>query len=141
MSPELDLEEFAYELPPECIAQQPAPDRDAARLLVLDRATGALEHGGIRDLSRFLQPGDLLVVNTTRVLPARLRGHKASGGAAEALILGAVPGTSDRYRALVRSTGRLRTGLKFHFGSGPESLRQPSSALSVTSAQLRRRNR
>jgi S-adenosylmethionine:tRNA ribosyltransferase-isomerase len=113
--PDIDLDEFDYALPPERIAQHPAAERDAARLLVLDRATGALTHAGVRQLTRWLRAGDLLVVNATRVLPARLRGRKASGGAAEALLLGPA-GEEGRFRALVKAGGRLRPGLKLRFG-------------------------
>jgi S-adenosylmethionine:tRNA ribosyltransferase-isomerase len=115
---ELDLADFDYGLPPERIAQHPSPERDAARLLVLDRATGALQHDAIRALPSRLRPGDLLVRNATRVLPARLRGHKPTGGAAEALLLGREPGAENRYRALVRLGGRLRPGQKLCFRSG-----------------------
>jgi S-adenosylmethionine:tRNA ribosyltransferase-isomerase len=115
---EPDLDAFDYALPPARIAQHPAPQRDAARLLVLERSTGALHHEGIRALPRWLAPGDLLVRNVTRVLPARLRGHKATGGRAEALILGAAPPGSGRFRALLRARGRLRPGQKLRFASG-----------------------
>jgi len=80
--------DFAYDLPVEFIAQQPVEPRDAARLLALDRATGALGHAHVRDLGRYLRPGDLLILNNTRVIPARLLAHKArTGGKAEVLLL------------------------------------------------------
>jgi S-adenosylmethionine:tRNA ribosyltransferase-isomerase len=109
------LGEFDYALPPESIAQQPAAEREAARLLVLDRASGAIEHAHVRDLARWLRPGDLLVANATRVLAARLRGRKATGGAAEALLLGGA-GEPGRFRALLRCRGRVRVGAKLRFG-------------------------
>jgi S-adenosylmethionine:tRNA ribosyltransferase-isomerase len=115
--PELDAFDFA--LPPDRIAQRPLARRDAARLLVLRRgaAPDALAHGRVRELARWLEPGDLLVVNATRVVPARLRGAKGSGGAAEALLLGRVGEAGEgRFRALVRTAGRLRIGSKFRFG-------------------------
>jgi len=118
MRPDLDLDDFNYALPPDRIAQHPAVERDAARLLVLDRATGARSHARIRELARWLRAGDLLVVNATRVLPARLRGHKASGGAAEALLLGPRADGEARYRALLKTGGRSRPGQKFRFGPG-----------------------
>jgi S-adenosylmethionine:tRNA ribosyltransferase-isomerase len=108
------LSSFDYALPPERIAQEPAEPRDAARLLVLDRARGSRHHGHVRDLPEWLRPGDLLVRNATRVLPAKLRGRKASGGAAEALLLNAA-GARGRYRALLRAGGRLREGQKLRF--------------------------
>ncbi len=80
--------DFEYELPSELIAQEPAAVRDACRLLVMDRATGALEDRIFRDIVEYVNPGDLLVVNETRVLPARLLGSKrGTGGAAEVFLL------------------------------------------------------
>ena len=84
----LSLADFDYELPAAHIAQEPAAERESARLFVLDRASGSHDHAHVADLPRFLRAGDLLVVNATRVVPARLRGTKQSGGRAEALILG-----------------------------------------------------
>jgi S-adenosylmethionine:tRNA ribosyltransferase-isomerase len=114
---EIDLAAYDYALAPERIAQHPPPDRDGARLLVLERATGDRHHDTIRALPCWLRAGDLLVRNASRVLPARLRGRKQTGGAAQALLLGAAPGGEGRYRALVRARGRLRVGQKFGFGS------------------------
>jgi S-adenosylmethionine:tRNA ribosyltransferase-isomerase len=114
---EAELDAFDYVLPPDRIAQQPTRERDDARLLVLDRAGGRLAHRGVRDLPALLSPGDLLVVNATRVVPARLRGRKATGGAAEALLLGPAPGRPGAWRALVRCRGRLRPGLALRFGA------------------------
>jgi S-adenosylmethionine:tRNA ribosyltransferase-isomerase len=112
--PRPDLADFDYALPPDRIAQHPTPERDGARLLVLDRADGAIAHERVRDLPRLLAAGDLLVVNATRVLRARLRGAKlGSGGAVEALLLGPGPRAGE-FRALVR--GRVREGAKLHFG-------------------------
>jgi S-adenosylmethionine:tRNA ribosyltransferase-isomerase len=113
----LDLADYDYALPPERIAQEPAEPRDAARLLVLERATGARAHARVRELPRFLRAGDLLVRNATRVLPARLRGRKATGGAVSALLLGE-GGAPGRFGALVRARG-LRVGQKLRFeGAG-----------------------
>jgi S-adenosylmethionine:tRNA ribosyltransferase-isomerase len=78
--------DFDFELPPALIAQHPAEPRDSARLLVLDRATGAVAHRGVRDLPGLLRGGDLLVVNDTRVIPARLFARKATGGRVEILV-------------------------------------------------------
>jgi S-adenosylmethionine:tRNA ribosyltransferase-isomerase len=112
------LDAFDYTLPPERIAQEPAEPRDAARLLVLERRSGARHHAWVRELPDWLRPGDLLVRNATRVLPARLRGRKESGGAAEALLLEGA-GAPERFRALVRAGGRLREGQKLRFeGNG-----------------------
>jgi S-adenosylmethionine:tRNA ribosyltransferase-isomerase len=113
-----DLADYDYPLPPERIAQSPATPAESARLLCLARDRGAIEHGRVGDLAKRLRAGDLLVVNETRVLPARLRGTKSSGGRAEALLLGPSrePG---RYRALLRARGRIREGQKLQFsGNG-----------------------
>jgi S-adenosylmethionine:tRNA ribosyltransferase-isomerase len=130
----IDLADYAFDLPPDRIAQTPLPERHDARLLRLDRRSGALvepeRDWRVRDLPRLLRPGDLLVVNVTRVLPARLRGRKASGGAAEALLLGPDPaGEAGRYRALVRTNGRLREGLALAFGPAGEALPATVTAL------------
>ena len=78
--------DFAYHLPPELIAQAPLPERSASRLLLVPPAPAALEDRQVRDLDQLLQPGDLLVFNDTRVIPARLFGAKATGGRVEILI-------------------------------------------------------
>jgi len=123
------LDEYDFILPESSIAQAPMPEREAARLLVLDRSSGEIltsdEDHRIRDLPNWLRAGDLLVVNATRVLPARLVGQKASGGAAEALLLGPAAATDPGsgaadYRALVKCTGRIREGLSLSFGAGLE---------------------
>ncbi len=117
-----ELDDYDFELPEGAIAQQPAARREDARLMVLERETGAvLERGEdhrVSALPDWLTPHDLLVVNTTRVLPARLVGRKASGGRAEALLLGPAsePGC---FRALVRCRGRLRVGLELELGALP----------------------
>ncbi len=80
--------DFDYELPPEMIAQRPAAPRDSSRLMLLDRRSGVLSHHSFRDLPKFLSPGDALVLNETRVIPARLIGHKIpTGGRVEVLLL------------------------------------------------------
>ncbi|GAA4866975.1 tRNA preQ1(34) S-adenosylmethionine ribosyltransferase-isomerase QueA [Luteimonas vadosa] len=89
--------DFHYDLPQELIAQQPLPERSASRLLVVPPAGGALEDRQVRDLPGLLEPGDLLVFNDTRVIPARLFGHKAdSGGRVEILIERLLPGNEAR---------------------------------------------
>ncbi len=79
--------DFDYDLPPEFIAQTPAEPRDSSRLLVLHRADGGIEHAVFREIGAYLRPGDLLVVNQTRVIPARLYAHKETGGKVELLLL------------------------------------------------------
>ncbi|HEX6289730.1 MAG TPA: tRNA preQ1(34) S-adenosylmethionine ribosyltransferase-isomerase QueA [Herpetosiphonaceae bacterium] len=83
----LRTDDFDYDLPQELIAQTPVEPRDASRLLVLDRQTGALHHDRFFNIGHYLQPGDLLVANESRVLPARLFGHKPTGGKVEVLLL------------------------------------------------------
>jgi S-adenosylmethionine:tRNA ribosyltransferase-isomerase len=106
----MDLSLFDYELPPEAIAQEPLAERDASRLLRLDRATGDVRHHVFRDLPELLSPGDLLVVNRSRVFPARLQGRRAGGGAAEVLLLRPESGSPTLWEALVRPGRRLRAG-------------------------------
>ncbi|HEY58617.1 MAG TPA: tRNA preQ1(34) S-adenosylmethionine ribosyltransferase-isomerase QueA [Anaerolineae bacterium] len=115
----LQTNDFDYNLPPEYIAQSPAEPRDSARLMVLDRSTGAITHAIFRDLGRFLQPGDLLVVNRTRVIPARLFAHKVpTGGKVELLLLRREgPGL---WQAMVRGRG-LRPGVRLQVEGGPQA--------------------
>ncbi len=87
MSASLPVSDFDYEYPEELIASAPADPRDSSRLLVLDRASGAVEHAVFRDLPRFLRPGDCLVLNRTKVLPCRLIGRKSTGGKADLLLV------------------------------------------------------
>ncbi len=113
------LSDLDYPLPPERIAQRPAEPRDASRLMVVERRprAAAVRHLRFRDLPRLLAPGDLLVVNDTRVLPARLYGRRAgSGGRVECLLLEErAPGS---WEALVRPGRRLRPGARVVFGDG-----------------------
>jgi S-adenosylmethionine:tRNA ribosyltransferase-isomerase len=116
----MQISDFDYDLPPERIAQTPAEPRDSSRLLVVHRADGRLEHRIFRDIGEYLRPGDLLVANESRVLPARLRGVKAgSGGAVEVLLL-AVRGDlgPDMWEALVRPGRRVHAGQRLVFGEG-----------------------
>ena len=104
--------DFDYHLPREQIAQTPAEPRDHSRLLVLRRQTGETEHRRFYEIGRFLQPGDLLVLNDSRVMPARLRGRRLdSGGAMEALLLHREG--DGTWRALVRPGRRLQPGARF----------------------------
>ncbi|MGI1678614.1 MAG: tRNA preQ1(34) S-adenosylmethionine ribosyltransferase-isomerase QueA [Cellvibrionaceae bacterium] len=82
----MKLTDFHYDLPKELIAEQPAPERRGSRLLYLDGDTGGLQHGSFPDLLHWVEPGDLMVFNDTRVIPARVFGHKASGGKIEILV-------------------------------------------------------
>lgn len=114
------LPDFDYELPEGRIAQEPLPRRDASRLLALDRATGALAHLRFSDLPRLLRAGDLLVLNDTRVVPARLRGKKETGGAVEALLLEREGGgrAAPVRRCLLDASKPPRPGVRIDFGHG-----------------------
>ena len=108
--------DFNYELPPELIAQTPIPQRDASRLLVLDKNTGAWQHRHFYDLPEYLRP-DCLILNNSRVLPARLLGHRLpGGGACEVLLL--IDRGNKTWECLVRPGKRMRTGAKLSFGDG-----------------------
>lgn len=113
----LKTEDFSYDLPERCIAQQPAPVRDACKMLVMDRESGALEDKIFRDIYDYLNPGDVLVANDTRVMPARLLGAKrGTGGAAEVFLLrerfDIEPKTDSSaiWEVLVRPGKRLKPG-------------------------------
>jgi S-adenosylmethionine:tRNA ribosyltransferase-isomerase len=110
-------DDFDYDLPSGRIAQHPAEPRDSCRLLVLDRASGQLDHRTFSDLPDYLRSGDLLVVNETRVLPARLKGAKAeTGGVVEVLLLR--ERYADTWECLVKPGRRLMPGAHIVFGDG-----------------------
>lgn len=108
--------DFFYDLPQELIAQTPLERRDGSRLLTLDKETGAIAHHHFFDLPHFLRPGDCLVLNNSRVLPARLIGHRPTGGVVEILLL--VDKGGDVWECLVRPGKKLRTGARISFGDG-----------------------
>ena len=108
--------DFDFYLPEELIAQTPLERRDASRLLTLDRRTGAVGHHHFYDLPRFLRPGDCLVLNDSRVLPARLIGRRPTGGACEVLLLTDRGG--DLWECLVRPGRKLKPGAQVIFGDG-----------------------
>ncbi|MEO5898799.1 MAG: tRNA preQ1(34) S-adenosylmethionine ribosyltransferase-isomerase QueA [Ilumatobacteraceae bacterium] len=103
------LDDIDYTLPPERIAQQPIEPRDGARLLV-DRGSAPAEHRYVRDLPELLHDGDLLVVNESKVIPARLLLNRASGGAAEVLLLEALDEERRTWEAMLRPARKLRVG-------------------------------
>jgi S-adenosylmethionine:tRNA ribosyltransferase-isomerase len=109
------LSDFDYELPSAQIAQHPLPDRSASRLLVLDRATGSTRHLHFRDLPELIPAGDLLVINTSRVIPARLHGKRDSGQAAELLLVRELP--DGTWLAMGHPGGKLKPGRRVTFGS------------------------
>jgi len=113
----LKTSEFDFELPPELIAQEPRLDREAARMMVVNRATGTLEHFTIRDLPGFLKAGDLLVLNDTRVIPARIYGHKEkTGGRVELLLLEDLK--NGQWHALCGSSRRPPVGTRLIMADG-----------------------
>jgi S-adenosylmethionine:tRNA ribosyltransferase-isomerase len=118
----LRVSDFEYDLPPELVAQVPPAERGTSRMLVLHRATGAVEHVSIADLPAFVQRGDLLVVNDTKVFPARLRGRRdPSGGEVECLLLERLD--QECWSALVHPGQKLRPGSCVLFGEGRVQLR------------------
>jgi len=104
------VDELDYELPEELIAQAPSLPRDASRLLVLPRRGGELRHHRFSDLPELLEPGDLLVLNDSRVIPARLVGRKASGGRCELLLVEPIDPEGSRWRAMGQASKALRPG-------------------------------
>ena len=108
--------DFNYDLPQELIAQTPLDRRDGSRLMTLDKTTGEIGHHHFYDLPQFLRPGDCLVLNNSRVLPARLIGHRPTGGAVEILLL--VDKGGDVWECLVRPGKKLREGARVTFGEG-----------------------
>src|SRR5437588_10977086 len=114
----MNIADFDYHLPPERIAQTPVEPRDSSRLLVVHRDTGTVEHRHFRDIGDYLHPGDLLIANQSRVIPARLLGHRAeTGGAVEVLLLAERPDLGrDYWETLVRPGRRLHAGVRILFG-------------------------
>jgi S-adenosylmethionine:tRNA ribosyltransferase-isomerase len=111
--------DFTYELPPELIAQHPPERRDGGRLMVLDRAGGALDHHTVVDLPELVQPGTLMVINDSRVIPARLWARRATGGRVELLLLERL-GTTDegleRWTCMLRASKTPQAGERLELG-------------------------
>lgn len=112
----MELSEFNYYLPEELIAQTPIDKRDESRLMVLDRKTGEIEHKVFKDIIDYLRPGDCLVRNNTKVIPARLYGKKDTGANVEFVLLKNLEG--DIWEAMVRPGNKLHKGAKVIFGNG-----------------------
>jgi S-adenosylmethionine:tRNA ribosyltransferase-isomerase len=108
--------DYDFELPPHLIAQHPLARRDASRLMIVDRATGEISHGAFSDIATLIDPRDVLVVNRTRVLRARLLGSRASGAPAEILLL--KPLGDGRYEAMVSPGGKLKPGRRVEIAPG-----------------------
>ena len=118
-------DDFDFELPQKLIAQTPAP-RGTSRLLVLDRASGALEHRDIGDLVEFMNPDDLLLLNDTRVIPARLYAHRTTGRKFELLLLREVE--DDCWEALLRPSARARSGERLELADGGTAIPEDREA-------------
>jgi len=112
----MQVSEFNYELPEELIAQTPIQKRDESRLMVLNRQNKTIEHKVFKDILEYLQPGDCLVRNNTKVIPARLYGKKETGANVEFLLLNHIE--KDIWEAIVRPGNKLHVGTKVIFGDG-----------------------
>ncbi len=112
----MKVSDFNYELPEELIAQHPYDKRDEARLMVLDRKNKTIEDKVFKDVIDYLQPGDCLVINNTKVIPARLYGKKDTGAKIEFLLLKRIEG--DYWEVMVRPGNKLKPGTKAEFGNG-----------------------
>lgn len=112
----MQVSEFNYELPEELIAQTPIEKRDTSRLMVLNREKQTIEHKIFKDIINYLEPGDVLVRNNTKVLPARLYGKKETGANVEFLLLNNIEG--DIWESIVRPGNKLHVGTKVIFGDG-----------------------
>jgi S-adenosylmethionine:tRNA ribosyltransferase-isomerase len=113
------LEDFDFDLPEELIAQLPSPSRDSSRLLVLDRSSGAVSERPFAEIVDLFSPGDLLVLNNTRVIPARLAGRKESGGKVEVFLVRKLSG--DDWECMVKASKPLRAGNRILFPDGCEA--------------------
>jgi len=113
-APSYPTSAFDYPLPHHLVAQRPLPDRAASRLLVLSRATGAIEHRHFRDFPTLLRPGDVVVINSSRVIPARLLGRRSNGRPAELLLIHPEP--DGTWLAMVHPGGKLKPGRTVTFG-------------------------
>ena len=113
----MKVSDFYFELPEELIAQYPLEKRDSSRLMVLDKKTGEIEHRKFHDILEYLNEGDTLVLNNTRVLPARLIGEKEeTGGKIEFLLLKRLEG--DKWECLAKPGRKAKVGTVFTFGEG-----------------------
>lgn len=112
----MKTQDFWYELPEELIAQTPLQKRDASRLMVLNRDTGAVSHRHFSDILEYLQPGDCLVMNDSRVLPARLLGCRPTGGAVEVLLLKELG--DNQWECLAKPGRKMQVGQQVIFGNG-----------------------
>jgi len=112
------IEEFDYTLPSSLIAQFPSSQRGESRLMVLHRSQGTIEHRDFRDILDYFHPGDLLAMNNTRVLPARLIGKKETGGKCEVLLIPSWNGTKGEWEVLIKKSRKIKGGARIRFGEG-----------------------
>ncbi len=112
------VKDFLYSLPPELIARHPTPERDGSRLMILDRRNETVSEDSFKNIAGYLRSGDLLVMNDTKVIPARLFGTKPSGGKAEVFLLRRFAGASEQWECLLRSSKKFKTGQEILLGSG-----------------------
>ncbi len=111
---------YEYDLPKELIAQYPLDNRSESRLLKLDRSSGAIDHTRFTRLPELLRKGDLLIINRTRVIPARIFGRKTTGGQVEIFLLNHLE--ESRWECMVRPSARTRSGIRVHIGEGFEAI-------------------
>ena len=117
----MKLSQFKFNLPSELIALQPTQNRDEARLMVVDRRTGKIEHRVFKDLVDYVKDGDVFVINNTKVFPAKLYGEKEKTGAKiEVLLLRELDHESRLWDVLVDPARKIRIGNKLYFGDGDE---------------------
>jgi S-adenosylmethionine:tRNA ribosyltransferase-isomerase len=114
------IEEFDYHLPPSLVAQYPPPQRGETSLMILHRQTGVIEHRAFGDIAQYLNPSDLLVMNNTRVLPARLIGKKETGGRVEMLLIPSWNGLGGEWKALIKGARKMKQGARIRFEQGLE---------------------
>ncbi len=114
------IEEFNYDLPSSLIAQYPSPARGETALMVLHRDKNEIEHRRFSDLLQYLHPGDLLIMNNTRVLPTRLIGKKETGGKIEVLLYPSWNGSKENWKALIKGAKKVRPGTRIRFELGFE---------------------
>jgi len=112
------VKDFTFYLPQDLIARQPSAKRDGSRLMLIDRSSGAIASDKFSNLPVYLRPGDLLVMNDTRVIPARLFGRKPTGGRVEIFLLRRVAGREERWECLLRSSKKFLAGQEIHLESG-----------------------
>jgi S-adenosylmethionine:tRNA ribosyltransferase-isomerase len=114
------VEEFDYHLPASLIAQYPTTQREDTSLMVVHRQRGEIEHNSFRDIIRYLNPADLLVMNNTRVLPARIIGKKETGGRVEMLLIPSWNEANGEWKALIKGSGKMKGGTRIRFPHGLE---------------------